>query len=617
MSKKIYNSMKLLINIRNTGLLLLSLSMMGTFCEDNNTTADGKVDHPAAPQCFRSGDQSYALVAMPQIGHLRVFDMVAEDFVPAPNVYFPLSIPVGPFSQKMALNSDAKVALVLDASDGALRALRIGSEADADSFKRLGPAQPAGLNPQGLAIDSSAAGLRYFVSSARSQQVVAFVSDTDFSEAQIDQVWNLDGRPGDIVYAPAANKIFVSDELAAALWVIDNDDDSVQKIVLPAPARSMRLGQVSLAAGQAAQELLMVFPTQDAMISLVDTQTETLLASVESPSFPQDALMLDGETADDGKCSGLGRDAPCAYAAVLALNGSLQYLDLQSQNSAGQWTPRFVDGDSTEPEMLPLDENPQLYDPNSEAEDAQARRPLVQLTVVDDFGQPAKIYQRASGSYLFTWQGLLPALRDRQGQLQLGDSSFIDADDAQLDFAALGVVAGDLLEIPAQQACSELRRYVISAVSSQGLSLAGLDSASDCMAVSGGLRYRVRAADSFTVASKREEEAQGLLGRVAFGEDFDAHAVRIQLRRALGGAPDTGAVLNVSVDDHFSPRSLDLGLRGALPSGISGGLMGSGDAQAYNMLVSVAGGSALFAIVPGIEGYVDSTYLLTGVKRFQ
>ena len=603
--------------VRAVGLLLMLMPLAASFCEDNSTSGDGKVDHPAGVQVFSSGDQSYALVPMPQIGHVRVFDMNAEDFVAAPNVYFPLSIPVGPFSQQIVLDTAQKVALVLDAADGALRAVRLGPKEQAESFRILGQAEPAGLSPAGVAVDSSSETLRYFVSSARSAQLVAFVSDADFSSPVVDKVWNLPGLPGDLVFSQKTNKIFVADRAAARLWVIDNDDDSVQELPIDEVARKMVLGQVSLAAGQAAQQIILALPARGGQISIIDPAASLLLGSVEAASFPQDALLLNGDAADDVKCTTLGRDGPCAYAAVLALNGTLQYLDLQAQNSLGDWSPRFVDADATEPEMLNLDENPQLYDPNSDAADALARRPVVDMQIVDDFGQPLRSYQRASGDYLFTWQGLIPALRDRQGRLDLADSSFGDLDEADLDFAGLGIVAGDLLEIPQQQGCGEQRRFVITAVAGGRLTLSGLDSAADCMATSAGVRYRLRAGDAFTVASQREEDAQGLLGRVAFGENFDAHAVRIRLTRALAGAPDTGAVLDVSIDDHFVPRTLDLGLRGALPSGISGGLMGTGDARAYYMLVSVSGGSALFAVLPGLEGYVDSTYLLTGVKRFQ
>ena len=606
-----------ILQLKHIILFLLAIPLMGSFCDDTTSSGDGKVDHPAGVQTFSSGEQNYALVPMPQIGHVRVFDMSAEDFVPAPNVYFPLSIPVGPYSQKLVVDAEQKVGLVLDAADGALRALRLGPASEAESFKVLGQPEPAGLSPAGIAIDSKADGLRYFVSSAHSAQLVAFISDSEFSSPVVDKVWNLSGQPGDVVFAPLANKIIVADNSAARLWIINNDDDTVLEFALEEVARKLVFGQVSLVAGQPAQELILALPARGTQMTLIDPASSSLLASIESASFPQDALLLNAEAADDVKCSGLGLDGPCAYAAILTLNGTLQYLDLQAQNSQGQWTPRFVDSDSAEPTFMDLDENPQLYDPNSDDADAQARRPLIGFSVVEDFGQPAHVYQRASGDYLFTYQGLLPALRDRQGQLNLADSSFVDQDEADLDFANLDVQAGDLLEIPAQQACPEMHRYVISDVAPGVLTLAGVDSAADCMASSAGVRYRLRAGESFTVASQREEDVQGLLGRVAFGEEFDAHAVTIKLMQAVAGVPATGAVLDVSVKDNFSPRTLDFGLRGALPSGISGGMMGTGDEQAYYLLVSISGGSALFAVLPGTEGYVDSTYLLTGVKRFE
>lgn len=589
---------------------------MGSFCDDNTNTGDGNIDRPAGVVSFRSGDQSYAILPLPQQRHLRVFDLSARLFVPAPNVYFPLSIPVGPFSQKLSLDTTHKVGLVLDSADGAVRAFRLGEASDPSSFTRLGEAWPVGLDPSGIAVDTSAEGLRFYVASAASAQVVQFSSDSDFSAPVLDKAWSVGQQPSDIIFAPETQRIIVSDVQSNQLWIIDTSDDTISTVTLSSPSRKLVLGKASLNADEAAQELVLALPARGEMIAIIDPQaTEPLLASVESPSFAVDALVLNG-AAGEAMCTDLGRDTACAYAAVLNLEGTITYLDLQARTANDAWSPQFVDGDVLPPLVLDLDENPLLYDPNSEDPDALDRRPVLTTTMDDNPTQPPTIYQRGQGDYLFTFQGLIPALRDRQGQLNLADSSFADLDLGDLDFAGLGVEAGDLLQIPTQNDCPALLLN-ITQVTPGRLVLAGLDASADCMAQSQGVRYQVRVGQSFTVATQREQDASGLLARVAFDQDFDAHVLQVRLSQAPAGPPDTGAVLDVAVRDNFSPRNLDFGLRGALPSGLSSGLLGTGGDQSFKLLVSVAGGSAMFAALPGIEGYVDSSYLLTGVERFE
>jgi hypothetical protein len=353
---------------------------------------------------------------------------------------------------------------------------------------------------------------------------------------------------------------------------------------------------------------------------LVPAQEPALLARVELPDMAVDAVFLGSAAAGDASCAGIDRTGACGYVAILEQKGLITYLDLNSVDGSGRLVPRVIDENADSPDLT-ADPNiePSLYDAGSDDPTALAQRPLVTTALIEDAGTPPLVRQSGTATLLFTFQGIVVPLRDHLARFEADLDRLVDVDAEQrgLDLASLGARVGDLVEIPEQADCPALLRLPVVQVSGPGLIIAPAGGDPDCLRRGGGIRYSLRAGASFTVAGAREDQAQSLLGRVAFDEPHDARVMIITLSQATAGAPPTGAVIGVPVRDNFSPRTLDLGLAGALPTGIAYSMVGPSEDRVPRLVVTAAGGSALFLLAPGLAGYIGSDYLVSGAERFE
>ncbi|MBN2359552.1 MAG: hypothetical protein JXR83_08850 [Deltaproteobacteria bacterium] len=609
--------------VRALTVALVAWAATGSFCPETQSAGQGNLDRPGGVVVYAVGDSHYAVLPQPQARHLRVFDLDQRLFVAAPNVYFPLSIPAGPYTQRIVVDTAHALALALDSADGGLRALRIGPPSDENALKRIGEVVPAGLSPVGLATDPASADPRIWVADAAAGSVHEFELAGDVSSFALGRSWPIGGEITDLAYDAASGVLFVADATGDALQLITVADGALQTLSVAGPVGRLMLVDGYLSSSESQVPLLLAMRRDRTAVVLVRPgATPEVLSAIEFPAMPVAAVALDSARLGDTVCSGLV-DPPCGYLAVLTIDGILYYVDLTTVDASGQPLPRIFDEIETGP-SLSSDPNtdPTLYDPNSADPDALLRRPRVDVQPLEIAEAPRLVQQRGDASYLFTYQGIAVPLRDRHGRYDLATQVFSD-DDSAVDLAELGARAGDLLDVPAQDHCGDGVRLAISDVSGCTLHLADADSARDCIGQVAGVVFNVRAGDQFTVALQREDLASGILGRVAFGEPFLARVVSITLSEAVdaGGAalgpPATGAVLNVPIEDNFDPLGLDLGIYGAVPTGIAVAPAGTGDNREWQLLVSAAGGSSLFLLDPGVQGYIGTDYMPIGVARYQ
>ena len=598
------------------------LSVSGSFCNQTQSAGQGNLDRPGGVVVYASGDSNFALLPQPQAQHLRAFNLDTRLFVPAPNLYFPLAIPVGPYTRQLVVDPVHALAFALDSADGGLRAVRIGAQSDGAALKRVGEVIPTGLAPVGLAIDPTTTEPRVWVADAAAGAVLELDLTGDISGFTLGRTWPVAGEISDLAYDAASGTLYVADARGSALQQIVVADGSRHTLDVGGPIGRLVSITAYLSTTESQVPLLLAMRRDQTNAVLVRPGTvPSVLSAIEFPELPVAAVALDSARLGDAICGDLVA-APCGYAAVLTLSGIVYYVDLTAVDASGAPLPRIFDANDAAPAVL-SDPNTDtaLYDPNSDDADAWLRRPRVTVEPLEIAGEPRLVKQRGDASYLFTYQGIVAPLRNRHGFYDTGSQLFI-VDDGAFDLAALGARNGDLFDVPAQADCGNGVQLFVREVSGASLHLEGVDSARDCIEQVAGVSFNIRAGGQFTVALQREDTANAILGRAAFDQPYLARVVSIKLQRAVdsGGAqlgpPDTGAVLGVLIEDNFDPRTLDLGSLGSLPTGIALAPAGTGDNRVWRLLVSAAGASSLFLLEPGVQGYVGVDIVPVGVERF-
>ncbi|MFH1811758.1 MAG: hypothetical protein ABIJ09_23670 [Pseudomonadota bacterium] len=621
MSMRVANPIRSERHVRLAAALGLMLFVGGSFCPEAQQAGSGNLDRPQGVAVFSVDNAPYALLPMPQQHHLRVFSLTSRIFVPAPNLYFPLSVPVGPYSARMAVDAAHRLAWVLDSADGSLRALSLGVAADPAAFARVGQAIPVGLAPSGVAVDPLAAKPRLWVSSARTAEVLELTTDDAARAVELVTSWPVGVQPSDLGYDASSSQLVIADAASSAVTLLQPETGAVRAIEVGGATARVKLGHAYLAAEAPDATVALVLRLDAPEIALLrPDQDPPLWARVELPDIPVDAEFFGSSSAGDASCAGLDRTEACGAAAILTQKGLIYYIELDAVDAAGRLVPRLIDEDVDLPD-LSADPNlePSLYDPASDAPDALARRPIVTTAVVEDAGTPPLVQQSGTATLLFTYQGILAPVRDRLGRYEPDLERLVDVDAEQrgVDLASVHVRVGDLVEIAEQSGCPTMLRLPVVQVSGAALVVAPAGGDPDCLRRSGGVRFSVRAGASFTVASAREDAAQSILGRVDPEEAYNARVVTLTLSLAAAGAPATSAVIAVPVRDNFSPRAVDLGLSGTLPTGLALSMVGPSEARVPRLLVTAAGGSSLFLLAPGIQGYVGQDILATGAERFE
>lgn len=601
----------------------IALGTLGSFCDQTQSAGQGNLDRPGGVVVYASGDTHYALLPQPQARHLRAFNLDTRLFVPAPSVYFPLAIPVGPYTRHLVVDPVHALAFALDSADGGLRAVRLGAQSDSAALKRVGEVFPTGLAPVGLAADPTTTEPRVWVADANAGAVIEFNLAGDLGGSTIGRSWAVSGEISDLAYDTASATLYVADASSSALQLIAVADGNRHALDVGGPVGRLVTIDAYLSSTDSQVPLLLAMRRDQAVAVLVRPgAVPAVISAIEFPELPVAAVAIDSARLGDSVCGGLA-DAPCGYAAVLTLSGVIYYVDLTAVDAGGAPLPRIFDANDAAPAVR-SDPNTDtaLYDPNSSAADAWLRRPRVTVQPLEIAGEPRLVKQRGDASYLFTYQGIVAPLRNRHGWYDAPGQQFV-VDDGATDLAALGTRVGDLFDVPAQDNCGDGVQLFVSAVSGTSLHLAGVDSARDCIEQVGGINFNIRAGAQFTVALQREDIASAIIGRASFDQPYLAREVSITLQQAVdsGGTllapPDTGALLNVPIEDNFDPRLLDLGAYGSLPTGIALAPAGTGDNRVWRMLVSAAGASSLFLLDPGVQGYVGIDIVPIGVERFE
>jgi hypothetical protein len=488
-----------------------------TFCPSDTTPGSGNLDKPSsvtvAVKTHGDGRQSaYAVALNPDLRQARAVDITGGLMVPAPNVYFPMAVKLGSFSEDVASSSDGEVAIALDAQDLSLRFFNLGDSEEGEAWKRRGD-DVTSLDPRptGLAVRGPLTDLTVVVSHAGdpvgSLTVIRWNSGQVTTRVRI----NVGGRPSGVGLTDDGRLAVVSNAEGNTLFVVDlTADNSSTTLPLPSCATSGR--PCALDVGGPTNELsvgsapgrpgadaprypvvlalrrdipavavarLTYFPSpdlpNDAWVDRMRSDTDALQATVMLPRFPA-AVALAPNPAPQC-CEGVPfavdptalANGGFAYALVAMVNGSIAYLDLDAQDGSGRRMPRIIDKNSTPPGPL-LDTNCNVVDYNTSTDNYRtpamfvdggpppdlSTRPKVEFTVTSDSsGTPLVVQQNLDDDYVFVWEGILPSvsfrtLRATGAQLA---ASIVQDERTTADLVSLGVRPEDALEIPVQDGC--------------------------------------------------------------------------------------------------------------------------------------------------------------------
>jgi hypothetical protein len=613
-----------------------SLLAMAASCEQCQQIGDprrGNVDRVSDVVIVAAVDgHSYAVSANPELQHLRVLDLTDGRFLTAPNRYFPLSVPVGDETRRLAVAVDVRTQsedptriYAVDSADDVVFLVRVTDDAAAPVFDVVGTVV-TGRGPGDVAalrIDDSTVIVAVTRADAGLVQLHRVVDDAVVESVDVPLPASADADLVDVAPVPSA---IVADPLGRALVVADAALPQVVALEVDAagalsvtsraidvggPVHTLSAGVVDVGDGLA-----------PVVLALRADTAAVMAVRLFRPGYVEDRYALLGGTAlpaagstvyvPDAResaaevtvcCNGLSDEqiaageATASFAAVTLVDGRLLYLNLAAPTLDGldlegdRRIVRLIDDDPAPPgppEGVDVNGDATLWVP---AEGGEDRRPRVTFSTVDNLGTPPFVSLVASGgSLLLSWEDELPPARRLRGVFSPGPRAFV----AEVDVARRGVRAGDLARLVPETArigCAAQFDARIVAVDTSTVTLAfegdgtGLqpfitaaDSVS-CLQGAGEVRLTVLVADAFVVT-----EDGRFRGRLAFVSDgapaspdhqVELAGVRLTVDAAAAGKPLPSSRLAVPLDARVTTLGLDL--RGGLgsvalvPTAIAGG----------------------------------------------
>jgi len=630
---------------------------LAQFCGTDTSPGSGNLDRPASVAIAVIKDEAgapvgaFALNVNPDLRQARAVDVRQGTLVRSPAVYFPMAVKMGTFTEDVVVSEDGRVAFALDAADRHLIAFRVGDAPPANNpnenenwkrYKGEGgndgedgildvDARPTGVAVRGRDDDT---GLLIAVSHAGdpvgSVTLITWVKGNVRERRRI----NVGGRPSGVGITEDRAWVVASNALDGNAFLVPAAADPLVEPPLTAcdatvrtctfsvglPSNDVTVGTQPSVPGGLRYPVALFTHVDVPRVSVVRLRTE---GNADTPARVVEALEAQvafPSTPVASALAPLGAPICCrggpytnnpellagggfAYAVVALVDGSVTYLDLNAKSADGRRTPRLMDTNTLLPGfVVDLNTEPSIYqEPGLEAGASAipSLRPQVRtelLADIADLGQTV-VNQQVDADYTLTWEGVLATLGERRGQvtrMQLQQGILQDALPG-LDFAAQGVLPGDILELPVQEGCAcpvadpdagtcdVVAALPIVELAGPTLRVAGTFEARDCLLPPGAtenfFNYRIRVSQAFEV--RRSDDATAL-GRVRYFEPLTVPGARIQLLPAgyLGGLPDVpgqrggivegpvtpvalnappqGTTLRIPVRSNFSPFRIDL-----------------------------------------------------------
>jgi hypothetical protein len=639
--------------LRALVIVTLALGTLASTCQQCQAIGDprrGNVDRVSDVVLVAAADgHSYAVSANPELQHLRILDLTDGRFVTAPNRFFPLSVPSGTETRRLAVAVDVRTqapdptrVYALDSADDVIRIVRVTNEDDAAVFDVVGTIS-TGRGPGDIAalrLDDTT--VLVAVTHEETGEVAIQRLENDVATDAVDVALPTrdDGPWAGVPSVPAAIE---ADPLGRAFVVADAGLPHVVAIEVAATegslATSTRVVDVvgpvhTLAAG--------VVDVGDGLAPVVVAVradvAALMLVRLYRPGFAQDRYALLGGTAlpapgatayvPDARatdaevtvcCNGLSSgqiaagEATASFAAVTLVDGRVLYVQLAAATLDGLALPtgrrivRLVDDDPAPlgpPLGLDVNTDPSLWVP---VDGGQDRRPTVRFETFDDLGAPPFVPLPALGaSLLLAWESALPTVRDVAGVLAPGPRTYT----AVVDLAARGARRLDVARLTpstTRVGCAASFDARILETDGATLTLAFVndgsgqtpalddDDVTSCLTGAGDVTVSVIVADAFVVT-----EGPRFLGRLAMVEGGEhpvsdrrlaLGGVVLTVASAAAGSPLPESKLALPLDARVTTLGLDLPSDGVgsvalVPTSMTGGTIVMPDAQTPTARIS-------------------------------
>ncbi len=606
-------------------------------CDQEPPVPSGELDRLGDIVLVRPPDaaagRSFVVVTNPEIQQLRVFDVLERRFVPAPNVFFPLSARTGPATRRLAVSPvDQRFVFALDGALDLLQAVamvptvEIDEDSVAPAFTTAGVFE-TGRAPADVAVWSS--GLEgelplAFVTLPQQSalQVLALDLDAGTTSAELLVDLGEGSRPNRVAVDPTGDAVVVTDAALDSVAIVRVRPEGGagplaaldRRIDVGGPTNEVTIGRVDPGGGLAPLALVALRdrPVIAAlrMFRFGREDRYELLGSAEIPS-PVAALYVPDQLRErpsaccpelkDGEET---QDPPTfAWAAVTTTNGWLYYVRLDAADGG---LVRLIDLGQ------PLAEAPEESLRWEPAAGGEARQPDVDVVAIDNFGDPPFVpllrEDALAAEITLTFEATPPGAGNRRAQLvDSGDGFALEVVPASVPFEQLDVQAGDEIVVDTSDrggSCPASISMTVASISADTVAVSGVDSGdAACLSQGGELRFTLFAVGDFLVRTL-DDGYQGRLPVRPATSSLDVPFFRISVTESAAGAPLRGSVISIQATQGIEPVAMFL----ARPSTFRGGGIGF-DALLPQAMV---GGPVRIRDVEG--GTFDSTrmFLATG-----
>lgn len=553
----------------------------------------GNVDRVADGLLVKGRDRhTFFVTANPEIQHLRVLDLTDERFQDGPNRYFPLSIPVGPETRRLATApADDDLLFALDSTLAEVFVVRTPSAAG-DPWVKVSTPIPTNNDPDDIAaVTNEDGGFEVFVSLPNDGAIEHITVDAKGRGTADALIALPDGAvPSELAVSPDETTLLACDQLGSGVHVVDLATMTWDRdLDVGGPQGALSIGVVDVGDGQAPVALV---GRRDA--------NEVWALRLFRPGFREDRYAVLGGTTvgslplatyvpdeRDTKtvcCRALSSDsinrgeATSAWGAAALANGTILYVALAAKGEDDTRLVRVIDDD---PEGLAeaeveLDENggDNLFVPGPGDGGAALRPDPPQFRDVSDFGDPPFVeYVDADEILLLVWEGAFPGLT--RVKVEVGDAGAFTASSVNVE--ARGARVGDLARFTFEEDqpgedCSDTIEARVLSVSERDFTVAVAGdsesprlSAADeaCLTGNGDVRVTIHVQGAFAV-SDHENRSLGRLaltprsGAAPPDAELPLPGAIMTIRESAGGPPLPDSRLAVPLDPHLLPMGLDL-----------------------------------------------------------
>lgn len=563
-------------------------------------------------------DRSFVVVTNPEIAQLRVFDVLERRFVPAPNLFFPLSARTGPATRRLAVSPvDQRFVYALDGAADHLQVIAMLPTVEIDSDT----VAPAFTTSAVFETRPAPSDVAVWSSGVEGELPLAFIALPGESAVEVLAL-DLEGQtiadsllidlgegsvPNRLEVDPTGDAVVVTDAALDSVAIVRVRPDVAgaplaaldRRIDVGGPTSDVSIGVVN--PGDGLGPLALVALRDLERVAAVRLFREgfredryALLGSVEIPDLASSLYVPDQRRDTPRACCAEPTATPdtndptepatLAWGTVATANGFIYYVRFDARRRGGGRLVRLIDFGTQQPGPVDdLNDEDEFWFP---VEGGENRAPTVEVTPVDNFGDPpvVPLLRSPNPRIDLEYEGSPPGTVNRRAVLlESGGAFTLEVVAGAVPFAERDVRLGDELVIDTSDrggSCPDEVRATVEGVSGDEIAVSPLSAlAAACVSQGDTATFTLFAVGDFLVTTT-DHGYQGRLPLTSETTSIEVPAFRVSVSRASAGPPLRGSRLSIEVTQDIRPASIflsedilagGLGSGGLLPEGIVGG----------------------------------------------